>query len=641
MAKKTISIGVEGNDGTGDNTRIAFQKVNDNFTELYGLYNPEGLLRFTDLADAPTSYEYNQILVASSTTSNKLTARTIVPIGNITVSNNDTQLILTVPNFSLSEDSNPVLNEPLNCIGNGIGNIPMPTTSVLAAYNSIHTPLTSLDSFVVPKLYIDQQVAAYDQISELRDVVVSSLSTGNLLSFNQGTAINLLTATVLSGIATLTFVDQGVVPFAIGSIILVSGVSPTTYNGIYTVTNCTRTSVSYTNSSTILGSGGTVRKQVWNNVASNNTTTRKFLRQTGTGIDSTAPTWDTIINADIPLSLTGKIYNGLTLTSSLTTGWKISGGSFPVEVSFIGGSEYSISGSNGTTITLPTSTGTVALNNQSFYIGTTSIAINRVSANLALTGISSVSFPGSSSGTAILQAAATAGTPTIALPTTTGTLALTTQEFYLGNTAIAINRTTGSIVLSGITSIDGYASGLAGGNSTTLLGSLPYQSNTNTTTMLSPNTTTTKKYLNQTGDGTNGAVPSWNQIDELGIITSGILSSGTGGIGYTSTGGGYIDQLTSKATTVILNKPTGLIYTYNDNLNAAATVSFTLTNSTISSTDLIIIQHVQGGTQFNYAVSAIAGSGSATVYLKNISAGNLAENLYLRFAVIKSVGAPP
>lgn len=56
------------------------------------------------------------------------------------------------------------------------------------------------------------------------------------------------------------------------------------------------------------------------------------------------------------------------------------------------------------------------------------------------------------------------------------------------------------------------SSNLVGGNSTTLLGSIPYQSNTNTTSLLSPNTTTTRKFLRQTGTGTNGAVPVWDTI---------------------------------------------------------------------------------------------------------------------------------
>lgn len=37
MAQQTIGIGTVGNDGTGDPLRTAFDKCNDNFTELYDL----------------------------------------------------------------------------------------------------------------------------------------------------------------------------------------------------------------------------------------------------------------------------------------------------------------------------------------------------------------------------------------------------------------------------------------------------------------------------------------------------------------------------------------------------------------------------------------------------------------------------
>ena len=36
MAKQTINIGTTANDGTGDPLRTAFDKANDNFTEVYG-----------------------------------------------------------------------------------------------------------------------------------------------------------------------------------------------------------------------------------------------------------------------------------------------------------------------------------------------------------------------------------------------------------------------------------------------------------------------------------------------------------------------------------------------------------------------------------------------------------------------------
>jgi len=36
MAKQVIGIGTAANDGTGDQVRVAFDKVNDNFDEVYG-----------------------------------------------------------------------------------------------------------------------------------------------------------------------------------------------------------------------------------------------------------------------------------------------------------------------------------------------------------------------------------------------------------------------------------------------------------------------------------------------------------------------------------------------------------------------------------------------------------------------------
>ncbi len=42
MAQQEINIGTTANDRTGDSLRVAFQKINDNFAELYnsGAYTP-------------------------------------------------------------------------------------------------------------------------------------------------------------------------------------------------------------------------------------------------------------------------------------------------------------------------------------------------------------------------------------------------------------------------------------------------------------------------------------------------------------------------------------------------------------------------------------------------------------------------
>lgn len=93
-----------------------------------------------------------------------------------------------------------------------------------------------------------------------------------------------------------------------------------------------------------------------------------------------------------------------------------------------------IAGGDGITTTAATDTitidadSTIARRADTHYIGTTEVALNRASANLALTGISSIQFPGSTSGNITVQATAVAGSNTVTLPALTGTVALTNQK---------------------------------------------------------------------------------------------------------------------------------------------------------------------------------------------------------------------
>jgi hypothetical protein len=71
-------------------------------------------------------------------------------------------------------------------------------------------------------------------------------------------------------------------------------------------------------------------------------------------------------------------------------------------------------------------------------------------------------------------------------------------------------------------------------------------------------------------------------------------------------------------------------------LNAATTVSFTLTNAAISAKDVLAINPTSGsGSAGAYAVSAECSNGSAQISVRNITAGNLTEALALRFRVLK------
>jgi hypothetical protein len=109
--------------------------------------------------------------------------------------------------------------------------------------------------------------------------------------------------------------------------------------------------------------------------------------------------------------------------------------------------------------------------------------------------------------------------------------------------------------------------------------------------------------------------------------------------GYITGEGGTVTQGTSKATGVTLSKKCGQITMHNASLAADTTVSFTLTNTTIVATDLLVLNHVSGGTAGSYLLNAQAGAGSASINVRNITAGALAEAIVIGFAVIKAVTA--
>lgn len=106
--------------------------------------------------------------------------------------------------------------------------------------------------------------------------------------------------------------------------------------------------------------------------------------------------------------------------------------------------------------------------------------------------------------------------------------------------------------------------------------------------------------------------------------------------GYITGEGGAVTQATSKATGVTLNKRCGQITLNNAALAADTTVSFTLTNSTIAATDLLVLNHVSTGTAGAYTLNAQCGAGSASINVRNVTAASLSEAIVIGFAVIKA-----
>jgi hypothetical protein len=106
-------------------------------------------------------------------------------------------------------------------------------------------------------------------------------------------------------------------------------------------------------------------------------------------------------------------------------------------------------------------------------------------------------------------------------------------------------------------------------------------------------------------------------------------------IGYASGAQGAITQATDKSTGVTLNKSAGRITMNAASLAANTAVSFTLTNSLISTSDAIIINVSGGATAAAYTtyVSSMT-AGSAVLTLRNLTGGALAEAVILNFAII-------
>ena len=109
---------------------------------------------------------------------------------------------------------------------------------------------------------------------------------------------------------------------------------------------------------------------------------------------------------------------------------------------------------------------------------------------------------------------------------------------------------------------------------------------------------------------------------------------------YVAGDGGAVTQATSKSTGVTLNKLCGQITTHNAALAAAAEVSFTVTNSTVKATDVVVACIASGATAGAYAVTVDAvAAGSFRISLSNQSAASKSEALVLNFVVLGSVAA--
>ena len=118
--------------------------------------------------------------------------------------------------------------------------------------------------------------------------------------------------------------------------------------------------------------------------------------------------------------------------------------------------------------------------------------------------------------------------------------------------------------------------------------------------------------------------------------TGKIASTGTAGVGYATGAGGAVTQATSRTTGVTLDKTTGAITLFSA-AGSATAATFTVTNSTVSATDVIILNQKSGTDLYDLMVTAVA-AGSFNITFRT-TGGTTTETPVFNFAVIKGVAA--
>ena len=319
MTREAINIGIVANDGTGDSFRVAGQKINNNFVELYTSFDATELFDYI-------SIDGNNI---SATRSNDNI--NIIPAGTG---------VVTMPSLSIDGSINfvdnvisAVGNSDINFIPNGTGSVVLGDISV--RHNTVTTNTSNAD--------LQLSANSTGSISFLSDTTVNgNLSTATV---SQGTGEFDTSLTLATG-ATVTGIDNG----ALGS----SATLLATQGAIKTYIDAQNTSQALTfvgddSTGTAVNSGET------------------FQIAGGTGLTS-AVSGDTLtLNIDSTVAtLTGtQILTNKTLTAPVMTG------NVAIDNIIINDSEISTS-SNAVLTLNPGGTGTIALSANTDVTGTLS-----------------------------------------------------------------------------------------------------------------------------------------------------------------------------------------------------------------------------------------------------------------------------
>ena len=233
MARQGINIGSSANDGTGDPLRTAFDKINDNFVELYGTDNDINTL------DANLDVNNNQITTG-------------VTNGDITVTPNGTGSIklgaMKFNGTTMSSDDSTIININEGLVVDGTASVSGALSSATSLALATGATVTGIDNGALGtsatllatqgaiKTYVDAQVTASDLDFTADDSTTNSIDLDSeVLQFSGGNGIT----TSATG-KTVTMAIDGTVATLVGSQTLTNKVlTAPTINGATMTGNVT------------------------------------------------------------------------------------------------------------------------------------------------------------------------------------------------------------------------------------------------------------------------------------------------------------------------------------------------------------------------------------------------------------------
>ncbi len=391
MARQVINIGSSANDGTGDPLRTAFDKINDNFVELYGGDN--------DINTLDANLNVNTFAITTGVTNGDIT---ITPNGTGAINLGAMKFVGTT--LSSDDSTQITIAENIQTTGtiNVSGAATLATSLTLATGVTVTGILdedamgsnsaTQLATQQSIKAYVDSQVTAQDLDFACDDSTTLSIDLDSeSLQFSGGTGI-----TTAGTENTVTIAIDGTVATLTGSQTLTNKTltSPTINGATLTGTlamdqisvngNIIKTNSS--NANLELDANGTGTIQLLANTTSTGTLTTADITTTGTHTVTGQSDIDYVrikdnkvttnaTNANLELSANGTgvvdVQNAMTTVGQTVTGNVTIDGQFDVDNISINGNGIIATNSNGGININPNGTGSVTIGGSNVSVPST------------------------------------------------------------------------------------------------------------------------------------------------------------------------------------------------------------------------------------------------------------------------------